>query len=124
MEVGVRELRLVASLDDPMSAIRHFQGDGSVVIIGADIRFRSESLKPGVMLLTVSGGRGSRGEDVQAEKAMLDELEAEAKRAGSLTVFADMRESSKMSAQSREVAVAWSRNSTSFPLSIIRAENS
>jgi hypothetical protein len=60
--------------------------------------------------MTGGGSRSGSPEDAQAELAMLKELDAELKRSGSLTVFADLREMPRMSAQSREVATTWLRD--------------
>jgi hypothetical protein len=88
---------------------RHVQADGSVLILGRSIRFRIATLKPGYVLMTCSGGRSNHPDDAQAELAMLHELDLELKRAGALTVFADLRDASRMTAESREVASTWMR---------------
>jgi hypothetical protein len=66
-------------------------------------------LSSGVLLLTGSGSRSSSAEDGRAELALLKELDSELKRAGTLTVFADLREMPRMSAQSRDLAATWMR---------------
>jgi hypothetical protein len=57
--------------------------------------------------MTSKGARSEKLEDIQAERMMLHELEVELRRAGALTVFADLREASRMPAESREVVTAW-----------------
>lgn len=88
-------------------ADRQVHSDGSVLITGAGIQFRVQALKPGHVLLTVHGGRSKHDEDAAAERLMLDELSAEMRRSGPIVIFADMRGSSSMGAQSRDVATEW-----------------
>lgn len=90
--------------------IRQVQPGGVVLLVGTRIRFRIAVLCPGFVLMTGGGSRSGSPEDAQAELAMLKELDAELKRSGSLTVFADLREMPRMSAQSREVATTWLRD--------------
>jgi hypothetical protein len=88
---------------------RQVMADGAILIRGVSIVFRVQRLKPGIVLLTVSGGRAKRAEDAAAERIMLEELDREIEANGGITVFADMRDSSTMAAQSREVASEWLR---------------
>ncbi len=91
-----------------VTSIREVQPDGSVLIIGRNVRFRVMVLKPAFVLLVAKGG--SHGpEDAAAERALLRELELELERSGMLTVFADLRESTRMGGESRETTVAWMR---------------
>jgi hypothetical protein len=96
-----------------VSQSRQLQADGSVLISGRAIRFRVAVLNPGYVLLTASGGRANHPEDAQAETLMIAELDRELRRAGVLTVFADLRQTSRMSAESREVASSWMRQNRS-----------
>jgi hypothetical protein len=47
--------------------------------------------------------------DMRAEQGMIDELDRELERAGQLTVFADLRESPRMPAKSRDLIAKWVR---------------
>jgi hypothetical protein len=93
-----------------LAEIRFVQPDGAVLVAGTGIRFRIQVLKPGFVLLTGSGARASSADDALAELAMLKELDAELQRSGELTVFADLRETSRMAAHSRDVATDWMRD--------------
>jgi hypothetical protein len=92
------------------ATIRRIRPDGVVLLVGTTIQFRVAVLNPGVILLTGGGSRSASPEDAQAELAMLKELDSELQRASSLTVFADLREMPRMSAQSRDVATTWMRD--------------
>lgn len=88
--------------------IREVQPDGSVLLHGRNIRLRIRVLKPGFLLITAKGNVNGP-EDAAAEAALLREFELELERSGMLTIFADLRESARMSAESREIFVAWMR---------------
>jgi hypothetical protein len=92
---------------------RELQPDGTVLISGRAIRFRIAVLKPGYVLLTSVGGRAHHPEDARAETLMIAELDRELRRTGALTVFADLRDTSRMSAESREIAGGWMRQNRS-----------
>ena len=95
------------------SGLRHVLPDGAVLITGAGIRFRTEVLKPGLVLITASGGRTRSDYDGPAESALLHELDLELLRSGELTIFADVRDASRMEASARELAIAWIRDNRS-----------
>jgi hypothetical protein len=65
-------------------------------------------LKPGVVLATARG-EAVVAEDSEVEAALLAELERELARAGSLTLFADLRLSERMPAKSRDHIAQWTR---------------
>ena len=88
--------------------LRQVQPDGAVLLTGLAIQFRVIVLKPGFMLLTAKGGAQS-AQDAAAERAMMREFELELERSGMLTVFADLRETSRFGAETRETTVAWMR---------------
>ncbi|MEO7037738.1 MAG: hypothetical protein ABI548_27475 [Polyangiaceae bacterium] len=85
---------------------RQVQADGAVVFVGPRLAFRVAALRAGVVLVTARGSADTPGDTV-AELAMHAELDRELERAGSLTVFADVRESSRMPAASRELTAKW-----------------
>lgn len=88
--------------------IRHVQADGAVLFRGPNLRVRVAVLKPGVVLLSAHGEVVEQ-KDVNVETAMLLELEAELERAKSLMVFADLRQSPRVPAASRENISQWLR---------------
>lgn len=88
--------------------MRRVEADGASLFFGTRVRFRVATLKPGFVLLTCHGGAVSE-EDALAEVAMMTELDRELERAGTLTVFADLRDTSRMAAASRELAANWMR---------------
>ena len=88
--------------------IRRAQPDGSVLFCGSHLQIRVAVLKPGIVLATANGEAIDR-HDALAEAAMLEELDRELERAGSLTLFADLRQSARMPAASREKIARWAR---------------
>jgi hypothetical protein len=88
--------------------IRHVQPDGSVLLCGTNLRIRLGVLKPGHVLVSAHG-EVVDSQDVSAEAAMLAELDAELERAGTLMLFADLRMSPRMPAESRERLARWVR---------------
>lgn len=88
--------------------VRHVQADGSVLFRGPQLRVRVAVLKPGFLLVSAHG-EAVDGKDGDVETALMAEFESELDRAGSLTLFADLRLSPRMPAVSREKFVAWSR---------------
>jgi hypothetical protein len=88
--------------------IRRPQADGSVLFAGPHLRVRVVVLRPGVVLATAQGEVvGPR--DVSVEAALLAELELELERAGTLTLFADLRQSPRVPAASRDRLAQWAR---------------
>lgn len=79
-----------------------------MLFCGTRLRVRVAVLKPGVMLASASG-EVVDDQDANAETAMLEEFDRELERNGSLTVFADLRESARMPAASREKIARWAR---------------
>lgn len=92
----------------PSPQLREVLPDGSVLITGRNIRFRVVVLKPGFILMIAKGGANG-GEDSAAELALLRELDLELERSGMLTMFADLRETTRMGGESRDTTVAWMR---------------
>jgi hypothetical protein len=86
--------------------IRHVQADGGVLFRGPNLRVRVAVLKPGVVLASAHG-EVVEDKDVSVEAAVLAELESELERAGSLQVFADLRQSPRVPAASRERLAEW-----------------
>ena len=86
--------------------VRRPQADGSVVFVGPHLRVRVAVLKPGVVLATAQG-EVVGAQDVSAEAALLAELELELERAGTLTLFADLRQSPRVPAASRDRLALW-----------------
>jgi hypothetical protein len=87
-------------------AQRHTQPDGAVLFLGTHLRVRIAVLKPGFVLATARG-EVADAEDASAETAVLAELERELERTGTLTLFADLRESRRMPSASREKIALW-----------------
>jgi hypothetical protein len=87
---------------------RHAQPDGSVLFCGTNLRVRIAVLKPGLVLVSAHG-EVADAQDAGAEAALLAELDCELERAGTLTLFADLRESPRMPAASREKIAHWTR---------------
>lgn len=75
--------------------------DGAVLFVGPNLRVRVAVLKPGVVLASAHG-EVIGSEDSSVEAAVLAELEVELARAGTLTLFADLRQSPRLPAASRE----------------------
>jgi hypothetical protein len=88
--------------------MRRVQPDGSVLICGNHLRVRVAVLQPGVVLATAHG-EVADAIDASAEDALLAELDRELDRAGNFTLFADLRESPRMPAASREKIAQWTR---------------
>jgi hypothetical protein len=88
--------------------IRRVQPDGAVLFCGKNLCIRVAVLKPGVVLVSARG-EVVDDEDVRAEAALLVECDRELERAGSFTMFADLRESARMPAASRERIAQWTR---------------
>jgi len=65
-------------------------------------------LKPGVVLASAQGEVADE-EDSQTEAALLAELDSELARVGTLTLFADLRESPRMPKASRKLIAQWVR---------------
>lgn len=87
---------------------RQVQPDGAVLFCGTSLRVRLALLKPGCILITASG-EVIDYKDVIAEDGALAELDAELERAGTLMLFADLRDSPRMPAKSREKVARWMR---------------
>lgn len=88
--------------------MRRVQADGSVLLRGPNLSVRVAVLKPGVVLATAQG-EVLEATDGSVETAILSEFEDQMKRAGTLTVFADLRQSPRVPAPSREKLAEWSR---------------
>ena len=91
-----------------LAAIRRVQPDGAVLFTGTDLCVRAQVLKPGFMLITVVGGAKSI-EDFAVERAVLREMDLELDRSGMLTIFCDLREMTRMAADSRDAFGAWGK---------------
>lgn len=91
-----------------ISAIRRVQPDGSVLFTGTDLRLRVALLKPAFMLITVVGAAKSI-EDRAVEYAVLRELDLELDRSGMLTIFCDLREMTRLAAESRDAFGSWGK---------------
>jgi len=91
-----------------LTEIRRAQPDGSVLFCGSNLCVRVSVLKPGVVLATARGEVVDH-EDVRAEAALLLECDRELERAGSLMMFADLRQSPRMPSASRERIAQWTR---------------
>lgn len=91
-----------------LAQIRRVQPDGAVLFCGTHLRVRVAVLKPGVVLASAAGEVVDE-EDVRAEVALLEEFDQELARAGSFTIFADLRESPRMPSASRERIAQWTR---------------
>jgi len=88
--------------------IRRVQPDGAVLFCGNFLRARVALLKPGVVLVSVHG-EVIDDDDVHAEAALLAEFDRELERAGTFTMFADLRESPRMPTASRKRIAQWTR---------------
>ena len=88
--------------------IRQVQPDGAVLFRGTSLRVRLLVLSPGYVLATARG-EVIDAQDASVEDAVLGELDRELERAGTLTVFADLRDSPRMPADSREKIALWMR---------------
>jgi hypothetical protein len=99
---------MVDSPAQPLVQIRRVEPDGSVLFCGNYLRARVAVLKPGVVLVTAHG-EVIDDQDVEAEAALLAEFDHELERAGTFTVFADLRESARMPSASRKRIAQWTR---------------
>lgn len=81
--------------------------DGSIELGAPDARLRLTRLRPGIVLLV------QLGNDDDMTRALLGEFEEEIKRAGSLTVFADVRHIRRMSPEVRDYTLSWGRRNRS-----------
>jgi hypothetical protein len=102
-----------ATLMDPSSKhdraeVRRPQADGAVLFVGPNLRVRVAVLKPGVVLASAHGEVIGL-QDAGVEAAVLGELDRELECAGTLTVFADLRQSPRLPAISREKLAQWAR---------------
>jgi hypothetical protein len=88
--------------------MRCVQPDGALLFRGASLRVRVAVLKPGFVLVSAHG-EVAGAEDASVETALLAELDHELERTGTLTLFADLRESPRMPAASREKIAQWTR---------------
>jgi len=88
--------------------MRCVQPDGAVLFCGTHLRVRVAVLQPGIMLASALG-EVMDADDELAENAMLAEFDGELERAGSFTLYADLRESKQMSAPSRDRIAKWAR---------------
>lgn len=88
--------------------VRRPLADGAVLFVGPNLRVRVAVLKPGVVLASAHG-EVIGSEDSRVEAAVLAELEAELQRAGTLTLFADLRQSPRLPAASRDKLAQWAR---------------
>src|SRR5450432_346595 len=88
--------------------MRGAQADGSLLFRGTNLRVRVAVLKPGVVLISAHGEVAGT-EDTSVETALFAELDQELERTGTLTLFADLRESPRMPAASREKIAHWTR---------------
>lgn len=96
-----------SSKHDPAD-IRRPLADGSVVLRGPNLRVRIAVLKAGVVLATAHG-EVLDDKDSSVEAAVLAEFEKEMDRAGTLTLFADLRQSPRVPAPSREKLAEWAK---------------
>lgn len=99
---------MAPSAKHDQTEVRRPQADGSVLLVGPHLRVRLMVLKPGVVLASAQG-EVVGPHDVNAESAVLAELERELERAGTLTLFADLRQSPRVPAASRDTLAQWVR---------------
>ncbi len=79
-----------------------------MLFCGTNLRVRVAVLKPGVVLASAHG-EVIDAEDARVETALLLEFDRELERAGTFTLFADLRQSPRMPAASRERIAQWAR---------------
>jgi len=91
-----------------LTQVRRVQPDGAVLFCGNHLFVRVEVLKPGVVLVSAHG-EVLDNEDVRAEAALLAEFDRELEQVGSFTMFANLRESPHMPADSRKRIAEWTR---------------
>ena len=84
------------------------QPDGAVLFSGTSLRVRVFVIKPGFVLATATG-EVTDAVDGSIEDGVLAEFDAELERAGSLTLFVDLRGSPRIPAESREKLALWLR---------------
>jgi hypothetical protein len=96
------------SANQDRAEARRLQADGAVLFLGPNLRLRVAVLKPGVVLVSARG-EVVGAQDASVEAAVLAELELELERAGTLTLFADLRQSPRLPAASREKLAQWAR---------------
>jgi len=101
-------VRLMAGSSPQPSQVRQVQPDGAVLFCGTSLRVRIFVIKPGFVLATATGEVTDTADRV-IEDRVLAELDAELERASSLTLFADLRGSPRMPAESREKVALWLR---------------
>ncbi|HYQ05143.1 MAG TPA: hypothetical protein VER96_40985 [Polyangiaceae bacterium] len=99
---------MVDSPAQQLVPLRRVEPDGAVLFCGNYLRVRVAVLKPGVVLVTAHG-EVIDDQDVEAEAAVLTEFDHELERAGTFTVFADLRESPRMPSASRKKIAQWTR---------------
>lgn len=92
----------------PLRTARDVLPDGSVVILGPNVSFRVIVLKPGNVLVVSKGG-GNTPADIAAVDALFREFDQELERSGTLSTFADARQSTQISSETREKTVEWAR---------------
>ena len=97
-----------SSIQHDTAEFRRVQPDGALLLCGSNLRVRFAVLKLGVVLASAQG-EALDAEDARVEAELLLELDRELERAGSLTVFADLRESPHMPAASRKQIAHWMR---------------
>jgi hypothetical protein len=97
-----------AQFQQDLAEVRREQADGSIAFFGTALRLRVSPLKPGFVLVTAYG-EALTERDMLAEQGLTAELDRELERAGQLTVFADLRESPRMPARSRDMIAKWMR---------------
>jgi hypothetical protein len=88
--------------------VRRPLADGAALFVGPNLRVRVAVLTPGVVLASAHG-EVIGSEDARVEAAVLAELEGELERAGTLTLFADLRQSPRLPAASRDKLAQWAR---------------
>ena len=88
--------------------VRRPQADGAVLFVGPNLRVRVAVLKPGVVLASAHG-EVIGSQDAVVEAAVLGELDRELECVGRLTLFADLRQSPRLPAASREKLAQWAR---------------
>jgi len=91
-----------------LAQMRRVQADGAVLFCSTHLCVRVAVLKPGIVLVSAHGEVIDH-EDVRAEAALLAELDHELERAGTFTMFADLRGSPRMPSASRERVAQWAR---------------
>jgi hypothetical protein len=80
--------------------------DDAPFFCGPNLRVRVAVLNPGIVLVSAQG-EVVCAEDVTVEATVFAELERELERNGTLTLFADLRQSPRFPAASREMTAQW-----------------